>query len=801
MARAGCKSTVQDSVRGKRKAYLMRSAAITVFLAAAGVTAVAVPVALAQSYSFSQVTIEGNERVDAATILKFAGIGRGDTITAAQLNDAYQKLQNAGLFEEVAISPQGNRLVISVKEYPMINAVSFEGNARIKDEQLSTFVQSKSRRAYSPSMAEQDAATIAEGYRAQGRLAATVTPKVIRRSDNRVDLVFEIAEGKVVEVERLSFVGNRAFSDRRLRQVLETKQAGFLRQLIKADTLDPARLEVDKQLLRDFYQSRGYVDVQILDASAQVARERDGVFITFTVQEGQQFRFGDISAISEIEGLDAAEFQAALRLKSGNVYSPAEVDNNITRLETLALKKGLDFVTVDPRITRDEAGRMLDITFALVRGKKVFVERIDIEGNTTTLDQVVRRQFRTVEGDPFNPREIRQSAERIRALGYFGDAQVNTQPGSGADQVVVNVDVEEQPTGSLSFGASYGVSSGIGVSVGLTETNFLGRGQTVGINVATTSDDANSSITFVEPAFLGRDLRFKFNAYYNQANNDSATYNTRTIGIIPAIEFPVSEQGRVELRYFLKQSKITSVYAGLDENEDGDFTDPDDKLPSSPIIQDDADRGALMYSGVGATYSYDSRVTGLNPKGGVLLRFGVDYAGLGGDVESVTTSVLALAESRIWNEEVTVRAIFEGGALHMLGDEKSRVTDRYFGGGKIRGFEALGIGPRDPIARNGDALGGTMFAVARFEADFPIGLPEEYGINGGIFADFGSVWKLDWPAGYDTVDDDFHLRSSIGISLFWDTPIGPLRFNFAKALAKEDYDREQVFDLTVSTTF
>lgn len=760
-----------------------------------------VPVALAQSYSFSQVVIEGNERVDAATILKFAGIARGATLSAAQVNDAYQGLQNAGLFEEVAITPEGSRLVIRVKEYPMINAVSFEGNARIKDEQLAEFVQSKARRAFSPATAEQDAATIAEGYRVQGRLAATVTPKVIRRSDNRIDLVFEIVEGKVVEVERLSFVGNRAFSDRRLRQVLETKQAGFLRQLIKADTLDSSRLEMDKQLLRDFYLSRGYADMQVLDASAQVARERDGVFITFTVQEGQQFRFGDITAISEIEGLDAAEFQAALRLRPGSVYSPSEVDNNITRLETLALKKGLDFVTVEPRITRDEAGRMLDITFALVRGRKIFVERIDIEGNTTTLDQVVRRQFRSVEGDPFNPREIRQSAERIRALGYFADAQVNTEPGSGADQVVVNVDVEEQPTGSLSFGASYGVSSGFGVSVGLSESNFLGRGQTVGINIATTDDDANSSITFIEPAFLGRDLRFKFNAYYNQQNDDSATYNTRTIGITPSIEFPVSEQGRLELRYFLKQSKITSVYEGLDDNEDGDFTDDGDKLPSSPIISDDADRGALIYSGLGATYSYDSRITGLNPRGGVLLRFGVDYAGLGGDVDMVTTTALALAETKIWNEEVTVRAVFEGGALHMLGDEKSRVTDRYFGNGKIRGFESLGLGPRDPAERSGDALGGTMFAVARFEADFPLGLPEEYGIKGGLFADFGSVWKLDWPVGYAAVDDDFHLRSSIGVSLFWDTPIGPLRFNFAKALAKQDYDREQVFDLTVSTTF
>ncbi|SEM89807.1 Beta-barrel assembly machine subunit BamA [Gemmobacter aquatilis] len=789
------------AAQGKRKSRLMQGAAVTVFLAAASLSAPNLLQVQAQTYAFSQVTIEGNARVDAATILKFAGIARGQSVTAAQVNDAYQGLQSSGLFEEVSITPQGSRLVIRVKEYPMINVVSFEGNSRLKDEDLAGFVESKSRRAYSPALAEQDAATLAEAYRAQGRLAASITPKIIRRSDNRVDLVFEIAEGKTVEIERLSFVGNRAFSDRRLRQVLETKQAGFLRQLIKADTLQPERLEVDKQLLRDFYLSRGYVDVQVLDASAQISRERDGVFVTFTVQEGQQFSFDKAVVVSEVEGLDATEYNAALRLSPGTTYSPAEIDNNITRLETLALKKGLTFVTVEPRITRNEAARTLDVTFALVRGKKVFVERIDIEGNTTTLDEVVRRQFRTVEGDPFNPREIRQSAERIRALGFFADAKVNTEPGSGPDQVVVNVDVEEQPTGSLSFGASYGVSSGVGFNVGLTETNFLGRGQTVGVNIATTSDDANSSITFIEPAFLGRNLRFRFNAYYNQTNDDAATYDTRMIGIQPSIDFPVSEQGRLELRYFIKQSSMSHVYAGEDANEDGDFTDEDDTLPTSPIIQDDADRGALISSGLGATYSYDTRVTGLNPKGGVLLRFGVDYAGLGGDVESLTTTGLAMVESRIWNEEVTVRAILEGGALSMFGDDPSRITDRFFSGGRIRGFEPSGLGPRDPADRSGDALGGNLFAVARFEADFPLGLPEEYGINGGLFADFGSVWGLDNKAGYTTVDDDFYLRSSIGFSLYWKTPIGPLRFNFAKALAKKDYDREQVFDLTVSTQF
>lgn len=780
------------------KSQLLRSAAIGLFLGTAGLS---MPfAALAQGYSFSQVTIEGNQNVDSATILKLAGISRGETLSAGGLNDAYQNLQTSGLFEEVAIAPQGNRLVITVKEYPIINAINFEGNARLKDEMLAEAIQSKARRVYSPALAESDAASIAEGYREQGRLAATVTPKVIRRSGNAVDLVFEITEGKTVEVERLSFVSNRAFSDRRLRQVLETKQAGLLRNLIKNDTMRPEQLELDKQLLRDFYLSRGYADVQVLDAAAEVARERDGVFVTFTLKEGQQFRFGNISAVSEIEGLDAAEFEAALKLRPGTVYSPQEVETNITRLENLALKKGLNFVSIEPVITRNERDRMLDIAFTLKRGPKVFVERIDIEGNTTTLDQVVRRQFRTVEGDPFNAREVRQSAERIRALGYFADAKVNAEPGASPDQVVVNVDVEEQPTGSLSFGASYGVSSGVGFNIGLQETNFLGRGQTVGVNISTGADSTDSSITFIEPSLLGNDLKLKFSAFYRETDNDNASYDTRSIGIIPAIEFPLGESSRLELRAFAKQSKLKNLYAGTEDDEDTPDVDETD-LGTSPIVGRDADRGALLSTGLGATYSYDNRITGLNPKGGILLRFGVDYAGLGGDVDSITTTALALAETRVWNEEVTLRAIFEGGAIHMLNDDQSRITDRFFGGGKIRGFESAGIGPRD--LASDDPLGGNMFAVARFEADFPLGLPEEYGIKGGLFADVGSVWSLDDVAGWngDTVDDSMHLRSAVGFSVFWTTPIGPLRFNFSKALEKQEYDKEQSFDLTISTKF
>jgi outer membrane protein insertion porin family len=767
------------SVRARSRARLL---ATVVFIGAATASQPFLQPAFAQVFSFSNVEIEGNDRVDAATILNYAGIKRGEEVSAAALNDAYQRILNSNLFETVELVPQGSTLVIRVQEYPIVNVISIEGNKRLKDEKLAELIQSQPRRVYSPALAESDAAAIAEAYRVSGRLAASVTPKIIRRNDNRVDLVFEITEGRVVEIERLSFVGNKAFSDRRLRQVLETKQAGLLRNLIQRDTFVAERLELDRKVLTDFYLSRGYIDFQILDASAEVSRERDATFVTFTVREGMPYSIGAISTVSEVEGLDAAEFEAVQKIRTGQTYSPLLIDNNVTRMETLALKKGLNFIRVEPRITRDDRGQAIDIEFAIVRGERIFVERIDIEGNTTTLDQVIRRQFRTVEGDPFNPREIRQAAERIRALGFFADAQVNADQGSAADQVVVNVDVEEQPTGSLSFGLTYSVSSGTGFNIGFSETNFLGRGQKLSLAVSTASSNQNSNFSFTEPALLGRDLSFSFGGFYRTSESDFSVYDTRNIGFSTGIGFPLGEQSNLDLRVSFSEDKLY--------NYTGDST----------IIAAEAARGALTTFTLGYTYEFDNRITGLNPKGGVLLRFGQDFAGLGGDNEYIKTSALALTETRVFNEEVTLRAIFEGGAITSLGGNVTRVTDRFFGNGKIRGFEPNGIGPRDLGATDDDALGGNLFAVARFEADFPLGLPEEYGITGGAFFDVGSVWSLDNTNG-GAVDDSFNPRASLGLSVFWTTPIGPLRFNFSRAVKKEDYDKEQTFDLTISTKF
>lgn len=786
-----------------------RGTALALVLAMAAPATMVAPQAFA--FSFNNVRIEGNQQIDPETILAHAQLARGTEIGNAELSAAQQRLQQSGLFYNVQLVPEGNTLVVQVNEFPIVNTINIEGNRRIKDATLMEAIQSRSRHIYSPAQAEADAAAIAQMYAAQGRLAARVEPRIIQRSGNKIDLVFEVREGGVTEIERIGFSGNRAFSDYRLRQVLATKQAGILRAFIKRDTFDPERSALDEQLLTDFYRSRGYADFKVQGVASEIARARDAFFVTYKIEEGPQFRFGRVSVESDIDGVDPTPFQAQNRVRSGQVYNPQVIDTSIARMENLATTMGLDFVTVEPRITRDMANQQLNLSFVLVRGQRIFVERIDIEGNTTTLDEVIRRQFRTVEGDPFNPREIRNAAERIRALEYFSDADVSAREGTSADKVIVDVNVEEQPTGTLSFGASYGSSGGLGLNVSLSEDNFLGRGQYLGVAVSTAKGSRNLGFNFVEPYFLDRNLRWRVSANYAETKGyNDENFKTRTASFGTGLEFPVSPNGRVELRYQLSSYKLH----GFDPLKiEPSTTDPGEYVifGVSPLIA--ADEGTRTTSAVGYAYSYDSRRERIDPKTAWKLNFSQDFAGVGGDVKAVTSMFYAGVETQAWHENVTLRGELEAGAVTMLDNQISRIGER-FGANKIRGFKPNGYGPRDFVdLPNGkreytDALGGNYFWVARAEAQFPIGLPEEYKITGGVFADVGSVWGLDRTfvgavpngAAHD-VDDSMRVRASVGVSLFWTTPIGPLRFNLAHVVKKEKYDRTQVLDLTISTSF
>ncbi|WP_121064921.1 outer membrane protein assembly factor BamA [Chachezhania antarctica] len=745
--------------------------------------------ALAQSYRFTDLKIEGAQRIEPATIISYLGVERGQEISAAQLNDGYQRLVDSGAFETVELVPQGSTLVVKVNEYPTINRISFEGNRRLKDSDLSEVIESQSRRVLNPAQAERDASLIAEAYGQQGRIAARVRPQIIRRNDNRVDLVFEISEGTTVEIERVSFVGNRAFSDRRLRQVLQSKQAGFLRAFIRRDTLIEDRIEFDKQVLREFYLSRGYVDFRINSANVELTRERDGFFLVMDIHEGNQFTFGEIGVTSEMSQAVAADYADTLVIKPGVVYNPALVDQAITRMERLGVKQGVDFLRVEPRVTRNDRTLTLDMDFVLSRGPRIFVERIDIEGNTTTLDRVIRQQFTTVEGDPFNPRAIRQSAERIKALGYFETADVETREGSSPSQRIVDVEVEEKPTGSLSLGGSYSVDEGVGIAVGLQEDNFLGRGQRVRLSLSTAQEAESYQFSFTEPYLLGRDLIFNLDLGLAATDSRFRSYNTSTTYFRPGLTFDVNDYGALTTDYFFSSTKL--------EDQDGALL--------GPILNSEVAQGRRTASGIGIGYTFDTRTTGLDPNRGLLISWNTDLAGLGGDNKYIKSTAKAIAQTRVWNEEVVLRATFEAGALRWEStDAASRSTDRFqLSTDQMRGFDPGGMGPREIGPGYNDPLGGNQFAVLRLDADFPIGLPEELGVRGGVFYDMGSVWNLSdvETNGAGAVGRDFSLRHVIGVSVLWTTAIGPLRFNFSKALRKETFDEVRNFDLTIQANF
>ncbi|MGY6697894.1 MAG: outer membrane protein assembly factor BamA [Roseinatronobacter sp.] len=747
----------------------------------------------AQTFRFNSIEIEGNIRVDDSTLFGLAGFGRGETVSAGQVNAAYSNIAASGLFETVDFEPRGNTLVIRVREFPIIGIVNFEGNRRVNDDALNGVVQTRGGRVLSPSQVEADVRAIAELYAQRGRSAAEITPRILPRGNNRVDLAFEIREGNIVEIERVSFVGNRAFSSYRLRQVLNTKQAGLFRWIVQRDTFVAERIAFDRQLLTDFYLSRGYVDFEILSVSSELARERDRFFLTFNIREGLQYRFGNISVVSEVEGINAADYERELRVRPGTIFSPTVLDQNIARLEQIAERAGLRFIRAEPRFTRNNRTQTIDVEFAIVRGERVFVERIDIQGNTTTLDRVVRRQFVSAEGDPFNPREIREAAERIRALGYFSEVSVEPRQGSAPDQAIIDVEVEETTTGSLGFSVSYGREQGIGFGISFAEQNFLGRGQQLLISFNTVRGSRDISLQFTEPALLDRDLSYSLGVGYQETRSFFSDFDTREAFLNNAIGFPVGEFARLQVRQGLVFDRLTGL----------------DPVPeSSARLLADQEAGNAITGTLGYTYTIDTRNVGIDPTRGWILSLSQDL-GVGNQSRRfIKSEGRAGYEMAIFNEDVTLRGNARVGMLHMLSGQ-SRNRERFQLAGVMRGFAQGASGPRDFGSTNKDVLGGNRYFSVQLEAQFPLGTPEEYGLSGGVFADAGSVWGVDNVSGVPglnmndgpTNTNRLHVRATVGVSLFWDSPLGPLRFDFSRAVRKLDSDRTQNFDFSIVSQF
>lgn len=738
--------------------------------------------------SFSRIDVAGNQRIEADTVRSIAGIPTGQRVSPAQINEAVQALFASGLFENVDLIPQSGRLIIEVVENPTINQINFEGNSGLSDDVLNRIVELRPRRAFNTASAEADALRIVEAYRSEGRFSAVVRPVIIRRDNNRVDLVFEISEGRVTEVQRISFVGNRKFSDSRLRRAIETGEAGILRSFFSNDTYDRDRIELDRQLLRQFYLDRGHVDFQVRSVVSELSRERDGFFVSFNVSEGPVYTFGNMNVTSSAPEVDADVYAGNVDVRSGQTYDASKVEAIIERIAFKMADDGIPFVDVAPRVIKNDSTRSIDIEFEIIRTPRTFVERIDIEGNTQTLDRVIRRQFKIVEGDPLNRREISKAEDKIRALRLFENVSVRVREGSSADRAIIDVDVTEKPTAAISFGVGYSTDNGFNGLISYSEANLFGRGQSVSAQVSVAERARVLSFSFDEPSFLDRDLLAGLDLYYREVDRDESSYQLTNIGFEPRMAFPVSEDGRMEVRYRISDDEIRDV-------------DPN----ASALIAPRRD----VTSALAFTYTLDKRNSPVDPTQGYRLRLTQEFAGLGGDINYSKTVASAKAYTSFFGEDLILSAEIEGGTL-VSDSGPSRITDRFFlGGDSLRGFAIGGVGPRDVCNSCGaaggavdDALGGNVYAVGRLEASFPLGLPEELGIFGGVFFDVGSVWELDSTAGSSgAIDDSRQLRSAAGVSLFWTTPIGPLRFNFSRPVEKQSFDKTEDFRISIDTRF
>ena len=755
----------------------------------AGAIVHSVSPAAAQQSVIQQIRVEGNQRIEAATVVSYMTIKPGDPVDAAEIDRSLKTLFVTGLFADVTLRQEADVLVVSVVENPIINRVAFEGNRKLDTDDFEEEVQLKPRVVYTRSKVQTDVQRIIELYRRSGRFAATVEPKVIQLPQNRVDLVFEINEGPVTGVRRINFLGNKKFSSGRLRQEIATKETRFWRFLTSNDNYDPDRLTFDREVLRRFYLARGYADFRVISAVAELTRDGKDFFITFTVDEGKRYRIGDVDINTQLAELDPETLRPLIEFESGDIYNAELIDDTIDALTFAAGVRGFAFVDVRPRVRRDRDNQLINITFQVNEGPRVYIERINIVGNTRTLDRVIRREITLVEGDAFNRVLIDRSKARIRGLGFFSEVEINEEPGTAADRTVLTVEVEEQSTGELSIGAGFSSTDSIIGDFSVSERNLLGRGQFIRLRVSASRRRQQVDIRFTEPYFLGRNLAAGFDLFRIRTDfEDESGFDTDSIGLGLRTGFPLTRFGRLSTRYTLRQDDI----------EVDDFSCQFGFISLSVCSA----AGETTSSIVGYSYFYDRRDDPIEPTRGWDFNLSQDVAGLGGTEAYLRSEVrtnwyhpipLFGAEGIIANLRVT------GGYIFGLGRDV-RLNDRFFRGGPtFRGFETSGVGPRDVVTR--DAVGGQLFGIGTAEVVFPLGLPDEFGIKGAIFSDVGTVGIVDEDQFTTNVDDSLGLRLSVGVSVLWDSPFGPIRLDFANPLIREDFDQEEAFRFSAGTRF
>ncbi len=753
------------------------------------VPAAAAPVAMpaapeAPPAVMNAVKVEGVQRLEAETVTSYLTVRKGETVGATQLNDSVKALFATGLFEDVDLHMDGTTLIVHVVENPVVNKVIFEGNSEVKTEDLEKEVQIKPRLVYTLPRVQRDVQRLLDVYRRSGRFAATVEPKLVRQPQNRVDVVFEISEGERTGIKSIGFVGNEHYSEGTLRGVINTRESAWWRFFSSSDYYDPDRLNYDRELLRKFYLNEGYVDFRVLSANAELTPDKENFFITFNLDEGQRYKFGAVKIVSDIKGLVAEQYQDQLTTREGEWYNASDVERSIDRLTTAIDRLQFTFADVVPEIERNKDTQTINITFRIKEGPHIFVSRIDIEGNTRTMDKVVRREMAFAEGDAFNKAKLDRSEQRIRDLGFFDDVKVTPIEGAQPDQSVVKVAVKEKATGELSFGAGFSTTDGPLGDFSIREKNFMGKGQDLRFGATVSGRTQQYDISFTEPYLFDRDLAGGVDLFRTTTDNqDSSSFDETNTGFSLRLGYPLSERLRQRLNYTFQNTNISSV--------------PSD---ASRFIREQ--QGIANTSMVGNELTYDARDSRLNPTSGYIIRLNNDLAGLGGNVRYIrnrlkATEYIKLADAWIFSVEG------EGGHMFGLG-QKVRIADRFFlGGDSLRGFKFSGVGPRDMTpGQNEDALGGNHFIRGTAELTLPSGLPDEVGIKLHIFTDAGTLGGTQLSAlpGEDLRTDE-SIRISVGVGATWQSPFGPIRLDLAQPLKKESYDQTEKFRFNFGTRF
>ncbi len=765
----------------------------TVSLILLSLTTVAGPGSVAQAQSITdggqigEIVIRGTQRIEPTTVRSYLEVDPGDRFDAQELNRSLKGLYDTGLFEDVVLSREGDRLIVDVQENPIINRIAFEGNDELDEETLRQEVELRPRVVYTRTKVQNDVDRLLEVYRRNGYYGAEIEPKLIELEQNRVDLVFEVDEGPETEVRAINFVGNEAFSDSELRDQIATEESAWWKLLGANDTYDPDRLSFDREQLRRFYLSEGYAEFEVRSAVAELTPDREAFVLTFTVSEGDRYKFGAIDVSSSLKGLEPEQVEDAITTEEGDWYDASAVEETISNLERAVGDLGYAFVEVRPQTDRDRDNDTIGVTYRIEEGPKVFVERIEITGNVRTLDRVIRREFQLVEGDAFNASKLRRSRERIQNLGFFKEVNVDTQRVEGEAATVVNVDVQEQSTGSLTFGAGFSTSDGPLGAIQLRERNLLGKGQDLQLNLTLSGASQRYDLSFTEPYFMGEPVSAGFDLFrtstsrendtFGGFSSDSRTYDETELGGALRTGYDLIDRWRQSWRYRYSRRTV--------ENVEDDAAVIIKRSEGTTNLSSITHR--LSYNGVSQENMISDGFEAFTEN---------TFAGLGGDVTFVKNVIGANYYQPVV-EEWSIVFGAEVGNMFGVGED-TRVNDRFFiGSDEVRGFDSAGLSPRDKPT--GDPIGAKNYYAGTVELRFPIGLGSDLPVRGRIFADTGASFGVD--DNPNQVLESSSPRVAVGVGMSWRSPIGPLELDLGFPVVKEDFDEEQIFKFSFGTSF